>query len=145
MFISEIPIHASTDGKTGTTTYAYSSYLTGKLLGFTYLPTTNFEYTTGNSVGDYEMQLTRKSTGANQDDVLIKKFKVMPSRRHFSVSMHCRGSSGAPLTTDYRVPWIPLADEQLRVIVQPCTAATAADAKILLLIDGPPTLAYVAT
>jgi len=145
MYISKIPIHASTDGKTGTTTYAYSDYITGKLLGFTYLPTTGSHYTTGNSVGDYELVITRKTTGATQDDVLIKKFKVMPFRTHHTVSMHCRGTTGAPLTTDYRVPWIPLADEQLRVIVQPCTGVERSNATIKLLIEGSPSLSYRAT
>jgi len=145
MFISDITISANTDGKTGTTKYEYSPFLSGRLLGFTYLPTTGSAYSSGNSVGANKILLTRRSTGATQDDVLIKKFPVYPSRKHYTVSQECRGTTGAPLTTDYRTPWVTLIDEQLRVVVQPATAATAKNATIKLLIDGPPTLAYTGT
>jgi len=145
MYVTDITIEAATDGKTGTTTYAYSNFITGKLLAFTYIPTTGSHYSTGNSVGDYELVLTRRSTGATQDDVKIKQFKVYPARRHYTVSSPMRGSTGKPITTTGYAPFLPLADEQLRVIIQPATSPNSKNATIRLLVDGSPNLERRAT
>jgi len=142
IFTNDIIIQANTDGKTGTTKISYSNYLTGKLLGFSYLPTTGTHLSSGNSVGDMELKMTRRSTGATQDDVLVKTWKVYPTRKHFSIASPVRGSTGAPVTTDYWMPYLPLADEQLRVVIQPATSANSKDATIRLLVEGNPGLVH---
>jgi len=145
IFTNDIIIAANTDGAAGTTKITYSDFLTGKLLGLSYIPTTGSHYTTGNSAGDYELIITRRSTGATQDDIHVKKFKVYPSRRHFGISSPIRATTGGPISTTEFVPYLPLADEQLRVIVAPATSANSKNAIIRLLMEGSPSLLYKAT
>ncbi len=142
MFISDITVSANTDGKTGTTAINFSNYITGLLVGMSYIPDATNPYTTGNSVGAYKLRVTRDSTGAGQDDVQVKMFAVPATRKHYTVSQPMRGSTGriASATTGERMPFVPMTNERLRVVVAPATSAGSKSAIIRLLIDGPPTL-----